>query len=207
MADVAGEADGTEVAGEADGTEVVGEADGATMADGADGADEAELSPDRRALSSRPRRLIAGALAILIAITGWLGWQDVQIRRAEHLRDAMVQAGRDGVVALTTIDHEQVDVDVQRILDSSTGKFRDDFAQRADSFTAAARKAQSKSVGTVSEAGVESVDGDRGRVLVTLIVMTSNSGAPEQQPKVWRTRVTVDKDDGVYKVAAVEFIP
>jgi len=207
MADVAGEADGTDVAGEADGTEVVGEADGATMADGADGADEAELSPDRRALSSPPRRLIAGALAILIAFTGWLGWQDVQIRRAEHLRDAMVQAGRDGVVALTTIDHEQVDVDVQRILDSSTGKFRDDFAQRADSFTAAARKAQSKSVGTVSEAGVESVDGDRGRVLVTLIVMTSNSGAPEQQPKVWRTRVTVDKDDGVYKVAAVEFIP
>jgi Mce-associated membrane protein len=54
---------------------------------------------------------------------------------------------------------------------------------------------------------VESVDGDRGRVLVTLIVMTSNRGAPEQQPKVWRTRVTVEQDDGVYKVAAVEFIP
>jgi len=196
-----------DVAGEADGAEVVGYPDGATLADGATMADVAELPPDRRALSSPPRRLIGGALAILIAITGWLGWQDIQIRRAEHLRDAMVQAGRDGVVALTTIDHEQVDEDVQRILDSSTGKFRDDFAQRADSFTAAARKAQSKSVGTVSEAGVESVDGDRGRVLVTLIVMTSNSGAPEQQPKVWRTRVTVDKDDGAYKVAAVEFIP
>ena len=207
MADVAGEADGAEVGGEADGSEVAGDADGATMADGADVVGEAELPPDRRALSSPPRRLIAGALAILIVITGWLGWQDVQIRRAEHLRDAMVQAGRDGVVALTTIDHEQVDEDVHRILDSSTGRFRDDFAQRADSFAAAARKAQSKSVGTVSEAGVESVDGDRGRVLVTLIVMTSNSGAPEQQPKVWRTRVTVDKDDGVYKVAAVEFIP
>jgi Mce-associated membrane protein len=182
----------------ADGPDVVGEADE---------ADEAELPPDRRAPSSPPRRLIAVALVILVAVTGWLGWQDIQLRRAEHLRDAMVQAGRDGVVALTTIDHEQVDEDVQRILDASTGKFRDDFAQRADSFTEGARKAQSKSVGTVSEAGVESVDGDRGRVLVTLIVMTSNRGAPEQQPKVWRTRVTVDKDDGVYKVAAVEFIP
>ena len=198
MADVA---DGADVVGEAD------EADGPDVVGEADEADEAELPPDRRAPSSPPRRLIAGALVILIAVTGWLGWQDIQIRRAEHLRDAMVQAGRDGVVALTTIDHEQVDEDVQRILDSSTGKFRDDFAQRADSFTEGARKAQSKSVGTVSEAGVESVDGDRGRVLVTLIVMTSNRGAPEQQPKVWRTRVTVDKDDGVYKVAAVEFIP
>ena len=194
----------------ADVADVVGEADGADEVDGADvvrEVDEVELSSDRRAPSSPPRRLIAGALVILVAVTGWLGWQDIQLRRAEHLRDAMVQAGRDGVVALTTIDHEQVDEDVQRILDSSTGKFRDDFAQRADSFTEGARKAQSKSVGTVSEAGVESVDGDRGRVLVTLIVMTSNRGAPEQQPKVWRTRVTVDKDDGVYKVAAVEFIP
>ena len=187
--------------GEADGADVVGEADGP------DEADVAELPPHRRALASPPRRLIAGALVFLIAVTGWLGWQDIQIRRAEHLRDAMVQAGRDGVMALTTIDHEQVDEDVQRILDSSTGKFRDDFAQRAESFTAAARTAQSKSVGTISEAGVESVDGDRGRVLVTLIVMTSNRGAPEQQPKVWRTRVTVEQDDGVYKVAAVEFIP
>lgn len=204
MADGADEVDG------AGGTDEVGGADEVDRADGAGeagGAGEAELPPDRRALASSPRRLIAGVLVILIAVTGWLGWQDVQIRRAEHLRDAMVQAGRDGVVALTTIDHEQVDEDVQRILDSSTGKFRDDFAQRADSFTEGARKAQSKSVGTVSEAGVESVDGDRGRVLVTLIVMTSNRGAPEQQPKVWRTRVTVDKDDGVYKVAAVEFIP
>ena len=192
------------MADEADGVDEAGEADGV---DAADEVDVPEPPPDRRALSSPPRRLIAGALVILIAVTGWLGWQDIQIRRAEHLRDAMVQAGRDGVVALTTIDHEQVDEDVQRILDSATGKFRDDFAQRADSFAAAARKAQSKSVGTVSEAGVESVDGDRGQVLVTLIVMTSNRGAPEQQPKVWRTRVTVDQDDGVYKVAAVEFIP
>jgi Mce-associated membrane protein len=110
------------------------------------------------------------------------------------------------VLALTSIDYERVDEDVQRILDSSTGLFRDDFALRAESFKAAARKAQSKSVGTVSEAGVETVDGDQGRVLVTLVVMTSNRGAPEQQPKVWRTRVSVAREAGAYKVAAVEFI-
>jgi Mce-associated membrane protein len=51
------------------------------------------------------------------------------------------------------------------------------------------------------------VDGEQGRVLVTLIVMTSNRGTPEQQPKVWRTRVSVAKDGEEYKVAAVEFIP
>ena len=117
-----------------------------------------------------------------------------------------MQAGRDGALALTSIDYERVDEDVQRILDSSTGLFRDDFAVRADSFKAAARQAQSKSVGTVTEAGVETVDGDQGRILVTLVVMTSNRGAPEQQPKVWRTRVSVVKESDAYKVAAVEFL-
>jgi Mce-associated membrane protein len=185
-------------------------ADGTDRTDGTDGADGTEgpgLAMDRPAASSWPYRLVLGALAVLVALTGWLGWRDLEVRRAEALRAAMVQAGRDGVVALTTIDHEQVDEDVRRILDSSTGGFRDDFARRADSFADAARKAQSKSVGTVSEAGVESVDGEQGRVLVTLIVMTSNRGTPEEQPKVWRTRVSVAKDGEEYKVAAVEFIP
>ena len=119
----------------------------------------------------------------------------------------MVAAGRAGLLALTTIDHTQIDRDVQRILDTSTGAFRDDFAQRADSFKAAARKAQSTSVGTVREAGLEATEGDSGRVLVALTVMTSNRGASEQQPKSWRTRVTVSRVDDGFNVAAVELVP
>lgn len=154
----------------------------------------------------RARRGMIAALVALVAITAFFGWRDVQVRRDEQLRASMVQAGRDGVLALTSIDHERVDDDVQRILDTSTGKFRDDFAQRAESFKDAARKAASKSVGTVVESGFESFDGDLGQVLVAMIVMTSNRGAPEQQPKGWRTRVSVIRDGGAFKVAAVEFI-
>jgi len=154
----------------------------------------------------RARRGMIAALVALVAITAFFGWRDVQVRRDEQLRASMVQAGRDGVLALTSIDHERVDDDVQRILDTSTGKFRDDFAQRAESFKDAARKADSKSVGTVVESGFESFDGDLGKVLVAMIVMTSNRGAPEQQPKGWRTRVSVIRDGGAFKVAAVEFI-
>lgn len=163
-------------------------------------------SAPEAAPSSR-RRLIAAALAALVALTGWLGWRDVGLRRAEEVRAEMLRAARDGLVALTTIDHQAVDADVRRILDASTGSFRAEFDQRAASFKEAARKAQSKSVGTVTEAGVESVEGDHGSVLVAMTVMTSNRGVPEQQPKAWRTRVTVVKDDGEFKVAEVEFVP
>lgn len=153
------------------------------------------------------RRLLAAVLALLTVVTGWAWWSDAQARREEMARAQMVAAGREGALALTTIDHNQADSDVQRILDSSTGAFRDDFAQRAESLKAAARTAQSTSVGTIREAGLESVDGDTARVLVALTVMTSNRGAPEREPKSWRTRVTVVKTDDGFKVAGVEFVP
>ncbi len=140
-------------------------------------------------------------------VTGWLGYRNYEVRHAAQQRLEMVQAARDGAVSLTTIDHEHVDENVQRILDSSTGSFRDDFEQRAEAFSDAARKAQSKSVGTVTAAGIESVRRDEGQVLVAMTVMTSNRGVPEQQPKAWRMRVTVSGTGDGYKVSRVEFVP
>ena len=171
-------------------------------------ADVDESPAPAAARPPRPRRrAVAVALVVLVALSSWLGWRDVQIRRAEDVRAQVLHAARVGMVALTSIDHDRVDDAVQRILDTSTGGFRDDFALRAEPFKDAARKAQSTSVGTLTEAAVESVDAEQGRVLVALTVMTSNRGAPEKQPKAWRTRVTVTKDGGRFKVAAVEFVP
>ena len=157
----------------------------------------------------RSRALIAvlAAVAALVGLNGWLGYRDYQARHDERVRQEMVEAASRGAINLTTIDHEQVDTDVQRILDSSTGVFRDDFEQRAQSFSEAARRAQSKSVGTVTEAGLESADGDEGRVLVAMTVMTSNRGIPEQQPQGWRMRVTATRVEDAFKVSKVEFIP
>jgi Mce-associated membrane protein len=180
------------------------EADQADQADESGGAGRSDEAP-------RPagRALIAGlaVLAALVGLNGWLGYRDYQSRHADQVRSEMVEAARQGAINLTTIDHERIDADVQRILDSSTGSFRDDFAARAKPFSEAARRAESKSVGTVTEAGLESVSGDEGRVLVAMTVMTSNRGVPEQQPQGWRMRVTVIKVDDEAKVSKVEFVP
>lgn len=153
------------------------------------------------------RRIALAALASLVLVTAWLGYRNYEVRHTEHQHWEMVQAARDGALSLTTIDHEHVDENVQRILDASTGSFRDDFEQRAKPFADAARKAQSKSVGAVTGAGVESATNNEGQVLVAMTVMTSNRGVPETQPKAWRMRVTVTETDGGYKVSRVEFVP
>lgn len=185
------------------------------MADAADEPTQARATEEVGAEAAtvptwvRRRQALVSVVAVLALLVGgavWAGWRDVLARRGEDARALMIDAGREGVLALTTVDHNEVDADVQRILDASTGAFRDDFARNSESFKSAARQAQSTSVGTVREAGLESVEAGEGRVLVALTVMTSNRGVPEQHPKSWRTRVHVAKTDHGFKVTAVEFL-
>jgi len=153
--------------------------------------------------------LIAG-LAAVIALTGvcgWLGYRLYQERQAEQLRQLLLQVGRQGAVNLTTIDFERADADVKRILDSATGQFYDDFSARSGPLVDVVQRAQSKSVGTVTEAGLESVDGQEGRVLVAASVQSTTGGAPDGQPRYWRMRLTVTKQGEDVKVSKVEFVP
>ena len=69
-----------------------------------------------------------------------------------------MQVGRQGAINLTTLDYEHIDADVQRILDSATGTFDDDFQRRAPSFIDVVKQVKSKSVGTVTEAALENGD-------------------------------------------------
>lgn len=162
--------------------------------------------PAARPPARRPALILAGLVALTVGNVV-LGVRDHHVRSDDRLRQQMVAAAREGAVNLTTIDYERAEEDVQRILDSSTGAFRDDFEARAKPFVDAARKAESKSVGTVTEAGLESVDGGQGRVLVGMQVMTTNRGVPERLPRAWRMRVTVVQGDDGVKVSQVEFIP
>ena len=144
----------------------------------------------------------------LAGLVGWLGFRTYESQQLESKRELFLQVGRQGALNLTTIDWENAEADVQRILDSATGAFYDDFEQRAAPFIDVVKQAQSKSVGSVTEAGLESDTESEAKVLVAVTVQTSNAGAAEQQPRLWRMRVTVqDVGDDQVKVANVEFVP
>ena len=160
---------------------------------------------------SHVRLAIVVGLAVVVALaglTGWLGYRAYQARQAEQLRELLVSVGRQGAINLTTIDFEHADADVQRILDSATDAFYDDFAKRSQPFVDVVKQAKSKSVGAVNEAGLESVSGNEGSVLVAVTVKTENAGAQNQPPRNWRMRLTVKKTGAdEAKVSKVEFVP
>jgi Mce-associated membrane protein len=152
--------------------------------------------------------LVASAIVIALAgLTTWLGFRAYESHQAQQQRQLFVQVARQAALNLTTIDYTRVDADVQRILDSATGKFRDDFQRRSQPFIDVVRQAQSKSEGAITDAGLESKQGSQAQVLVAVTVKTSNAGATEQQPRAWRMRISVQQVGDGAKVSNVEFVP
>jgi Mce-associated membrane protein len=171
--------------------------------------DAADAASGKRPRSHLRLATLIGLVVVvaLAALVGWLGYRTYQSHQAEQQRALFVQVGRQGALNLTTIDFQHADADVQRILESATGAFYDDFAKRSKPFVEVVTQAQSKSVGTVTEAGLESENGDQGQVLVAVAVKTSNAGAAEQAPRAWRMRISVQKVGVEAKVSNVEFVP
>jgi Mce-associated membrane protein len=152
---------------------------------------------------------IVGLIAVVgfAALVGWLGIRAHQSHQVDAQRNLFLQVGRQGAINLTTIDWQHADADVQRILNSATGTFYDDFSKRSQPFVDVVKQAQSKTIGTITEAGLESETDSAAQVLVAVSVKTSNAGAAEQQPRAWRMRVFVQKVGNEAKVSNVEFVP
>jgi Mce-associated membrane protein len=211
MADDAAAPEGelSEGSSEADKTEVEEEAETDTADDYSahEGSGDAP-APAKRRMSHVRLAILLGLVAVvaLAGLCGWLGFRAYESRKAADERNLFLQVGRQGALNLTTIDFEHVDQDVQRVLDSSTGSFYDDFDARAQPFKEVVKQAKSKSVGTIAEAGIQSISDDGADVLVAVTVKTSNAGAAEQEPRAWRMLISVQRVGDEAKVSNVRFV-
>jgi Mce-associated membrane protein len=166
----------------------------------------------RRASRWRRQMPIAAMISLLTMVvlgglTVWYTMGAQRSERLEHQRDVLLQAGRQAALNLTTIGYTDVDAGMQRILESSTGAFHDDFQQRSKPLADVIRQTQSRTEGTVAAAGLESVTGDSAQVLVAVSVKTSDQSAADQPPRTWRMRIDIQQVDGQAKVSNVAFVP
>ena len=153
--------------------------------------------------------LIAGLviISLLAGLVAWLGFRYSQSHHDQQDRLLFLRVGRQAALNLTTINYTHVDADVQRILDSSTGGFYDDFRNRSRPFIDVVKQVQSTTEGSITEAGLESTHGDTAQVLVAVSVKTTNAGVAEQEPRAWRMRIEVHKVGDGAKVSNVQFVP
>lgn len=152
--------------------------------------------------------LIAGLTAgvVLAALVGWLGFRAYEAHNLEAQRNLFVQTASQSAVNLLTVDYQHADADAQRILDSATGKFHDNFARRKQSYIDHAKRARAKSVATVTDAAFDTRHGDQGWVLVAVKVTSADPAQAQQEPQYWRIRIGLQRIGDVAKVSDVEFV-
>ena len=150
-----------------------------------------------------------------IAIIGGFAWLSVYMElqhrdatQRQQREAAFVAAAKLGVIYMTSLDFNKARADVQRLIDTTTGEFRDDFQQRADDFASVVAQSKAITEGTVNGAAIESVDGNSAAVLVLATSRITNSPpGKDEPPKTWRLKVTVTDAGGHYKMSKVEYVP
>lgn len=181
------------------------------------GAATAEPAPGRRrrfrVRLSRPRTTTAAAAiallctAGLLSVGGYLTLNHQKTVHSERIRAEFAAAARQVAVSLMSIDHTKADADVQRIIDNSTGEFRDEFAHASGDFVRLAKDAKVTTEATATAAAVESMTDDAAVVLVTVSSTVTNAEGAKDSPRNWRLSVDLRRDGDQIKMSKVEFVP
>lgn len=136
----------------------------------------------RRRLRVRLPRLstIAMAAAVVIicgftGLSGYIVWQHHEATERQQRAAAFAAGAKQGVINMTSLDFNKAKEDVARVIDSSTGEFRDDFQQRAADFTKVVEQSKVVTEGTVNATAVESMNEHSAVVLVAATSRVTNS--------------------------------
>jgi Mce-associated membrane protein len=205
-------------AGEPDTAEKVVEEDDESDDEADDDVDTADTAEEKPARSRRLRlprpnwKYVAASLVLLctcalLAASGYMVKQHRQAIQVQQQTAEYAAAGRQSVVTLMSLDFNKAQEDVDRIINNSTGSFRDDFKNQAADFIKVAQDSKVITEVTVNSVGVESMTKDSATVLVAATSRVTNTAGAKQEPRTWRLSVNLQRDGGQIKMSKVEFVP
>jgi Mce-associated membrane protein len=189
--------------------------DTATAAEADDTVDAPEAEPaekQRRWTTGRILKIAAASVAgivtcALITLSVLMVQHHRGVVRDQQRNAEYSAAARQSIVTMMSLDFNKAKEDVQRIIDNSTGQFKDDFQNNAPDFIKVAEDSKVVTDVTVNVTAVESMTDNTATVLVSATSRVTNSAGAKQDPRSWRLSVDLKRDGGQIKMAKVEFVP
>ncbi|WP_064444721.1 hypothetical protein [Rhodococcus sp. YH3-3] len=169
-----------------------------------------EVEMPAPALPSSRGAVVLVALALIVAVLATVSvvlLRSDQGRRDEQARgqDVLVTAHQ-VAVDLVTLRYGSARDDLDQILASTTGDFRQQFADVSGSFEKVLGDGQVQSTGQVELAGISKIDDGQATVLAAVTSTVKNTEAPDGERRTYRMRLTLDNIDGDWLVSNVEFV-
>lgn len=188
--------------------EPVGEtaSDGESAADDADSTDEVSTEPGERTRGRKRPWIVLGALVLLLAttITSGLFWLSGKSAQAD--RAAALVAAESATTALTSINFDTADQDIQRVIQAGTGEFGGLFQQNVESYVQMVKDSQVTSTGKVTSAALTSADANAAQALVAVSGTVKNASTPQEQQRLYRMRIDMVKEGDRWLVSKLEFV-
>ncbi|GAT07133.1 MULTISPECIES: hypothetical protein [Mycobacteriaceae] len=172
----------------------------------------AEMSKRRLRMPRIRWKIVAAVVAVLLilwfgAASGYMVWQHRQAQQVQQRTAEYVAAARQSVVTLMSLDFNKAKEDVQRIIDNSTGEFKQDFQDQAEDFAKVAQESKVVTEVTVNVAAVKSMTDTGATAIVSATSRVTNSAGANQEPRAWRLLVDLVREDDQIKMSKVEFVP
>lgn len=160
----------------------------------------------RGSFRSRLLLVLAGLCVLLAVAAVVLGVQLRGYAQTQDARDDALRAARQSALNLTSIDAEQFDVAVQRVLDGATGDFRREFEDNSDNLEKLLADNEVSAEGNVLEAGLVRSDRSNASALVVVDSTVRNTATPNGRVNTYRMQIEVQRVDGRWLTSTLRFV-
>ncbi len=150
----------------------------------------------------------AAALAVcgLVGFSAFMAWQQHGVNQERERHAEYAAVARQGVVNLMSLDFTNAEENVQRVIDSATGEFREEFEAQSEFLIESLEASKVITEVTVNSVAVESVAEESPVVLVAAESQATNAQDARKDPQRFRVAVTLSRDGDELKIARVDFL-
>ncbi|WP_193044412.1 DUF3329 domain-containing protein [Mycolicibacterium baixiangningiae] len=150
------------------------------------------------------RGAVVAVCVVLLAATGFLGWQLWQERQIAQAGEQARQAAADYAKILTSIDSAKVDENFDAVLDGATGGFKDMYSQSSTQLRQLLIDSKATANGVVLDSAVQSATKEKAVVLLFVDQSVSNTNVPDPRIDRSRIKMTMEYVDGRWRASKVE---
>lgn len=142
--------------------------------------------------------LLAAAVALAVLLRGYAAQDDA--------RDDAVRAARQSAINLTSIDYQDFDAAVDRVLEGATGDFGKEFKDNSGNLKDLLLQNKVVSEGKIVEAGIVRSDRSHATVLVVIDSTVTNTETPKGRVNTNRMQIEVEKVGGRWLTSTLQFV-
>jgi Mce-associated membrane protein len=158
----------------------------------------------------RGSTILAWALSVLLVVALVGATLSVIALRAQDARaserEGAMKAARQLALDFTTYDYTSWDADVKRVLDDSTGQFKEEFKAGSDTVRTEVVSNKATSTGDVKEAAVVSNDKDSAQVLVIVNAVVTNTASKDGVARRYRIKLDLVREQDRWLTADLQAV-